>query len=1269
VTLVPAPYLSWGTGPELGEHIRVRCPNCGFDVPAEMKFCGQCGTRLRTTCTVCGFGNPLDYRFCGDCGAQLRKDSVVLTAAADGGATVAPGIPVESPQPLKPSAFQLEGERRLATVVVADVTGSTNLLERLGTEAWVEKMNQVLRLLEAEVYRFGGRVDQFRGDGLVAFFGATAAHEDDPERAVLAALSMQSSLKLYITEQERDRDFDLQLRVGVNTGEVIVTRVGDSRLYREDTAMGEAVALAARLEVAAKSGTVLVSGTTYDLTEPQFEWQSLGEIDVKGVTEPVAVYRPLAVQVDSGRTFPFPVPLIGRDDEFEALLGHVDDLFAGRGGITTVLGEKGLGKSFLVDEVRQHFARRGALLADAYPGETVPSAALDWIRGRCRSYDQTWPYSMWLSLLRNWLGVRRGEPKEAIRDRLRHLALDLWGDRLADYYAYLAVFLSLPLEDPFAEQIRHLDAEGLQQAFFPTIRAWVEAMAHNGPLVMEFSDMQWADTTSLELLKHCLPVCDDAPLLWLLVYRPERNSPVWEFNHYVETKYPHRLASITLRSLSETQGGDFIDQLIGPDVLPDDTRAMIINKAEGNPYYIGELVRALIAQGTLVQDARDGKWHTTRAVESLDLPDSLQSLLMARIDRLSTQQRYLLQIAAVIGSVFWSSVLEALAVDAAVSAEKTLEASSLRLHLTSLQREQLIYERGRVPDLGIEYVFGSNLVRDAAYDSLLSAQQLAYHRQIAEYLESHLSETALPHYYGVLSYHYQSAGEFSKELLYALLAAEQARRIYANVEALGYFDRALEILDELERRASSEEQGYAVRTQRLEVLNGRREVLYLLGEFDSMRVDAEAMLRLARQLDDDPAWLIDALLKQPGVANWQTREELEAGFALAQEALGLALDIGDRRREMQSLVAIAKQRLWVNDPTAWELAQRALDLARQLGDQEYEVDMLSSMGQVFAWTDHPQRGMAYLKDALRISQALDDKMAELRLTELIGLQCERDGNYYRLLNDYHMKRLRISREIGHRPVEADALMDCGQIQSIYLGDYERGLEMLRESLRIWEGTPSEAIIMLRIGQTLVAQGHYDEAFGAVDRAEGIINEQAVILLGHAGLLLVKAMLNNALANVENLEHALTHCEATRQLVQDAPLTRQYEMAAACEASEAHLGLADLARDVGARQEHRELSLAFSQTALDIYHQFGFVQIIECVSEEILYRHHRALAANGRDEESDAFLRQAYDEMMRKHEFIPTTSPFRATYLENITLHQRILSDIRSLSESLEESIS
>lgn len=1269
----------------------MKCPNCGYDSPPGMQFCGQCGTRLARACPVCSFGNPPDFRFCGQCGTPLLQEPGAdrlpqPQLLAEVGEPHPPEVPIHPPSPPAQLPVQLEGKRRPATVILADVTGSTDLLEQIGTEAWVEIMNRVFHILESEIYRFGGEVDQFRGDGLVAFFGASSAHEDDPERAVLAGLAMQRALRPYAVELAERENIDLRLRVGVNTGEVIVTNVGDRRQHSEDTAMGEAVAIAARMETAAEPGTVLVSENTYRLVQSQFEWRPLDEITVKGISQSIPVYRPLAPLVDADRLHSLQahgptVPMIGRNVEFRTLKHFVEGVYDGRGGIAIITGDRGMGKSFLATEVRQHFARQGALLAEARGKEVSPPAPLTWLRARCRSYGQSSPYSMWLDLLRRWLGMREGESKEETRDRLRLQTKVLWGHRSPEHYPYLATFLSLPLEDEFAERVKHLTGEGLQQPFFPmdeaaiasglgeeiaeglrqqlflTVRSWVTAMAQRGPLLLSFEDLHWADTASLELLEYCLPLCDHMPLLWLIMFHPDRTSPAWEFHHWVETEYPHRVTTVTLSPLTKAQSCEFIDQLIGPEALPEETRTLVVRRSEGNPYYIAELVRSLVERGVLVQDVETGRWRATQAVTSLELPDTLQSLLLARIDYLSPEERHALQVAAVIGPVFWSNLLEVLVDDATAPGARPLEAGALRTHLTALQRAQLIQERGRVPDLGMEYRFTSALIRDAAYESFLSTQRAVYHLKVAEHLEELLGPQNWPQHAGAMAYHYRQADRPRKELFYTVQAAEQAKRVYANAEALRHYTRALELLDHLEAQfseaqSSNENLFYAICTQKFEVLNQRREVFEMMGDFEAMRADAQALLPLAQQLEDDQIWMIDALLQQPGVAYWRSREDLDKGIPLAQQALALAQQLGDRHREMQSMVAIARQNMWIKDPKGWEFAGRALELARQLGDQRYEVGILIGLGYTYA-SSETARSMEYLEAALPVSQALDDKLMELDILGLIGIQLENSDDYYRRLTECHEKQLRLSRKIGHRPAEARALMFYGQIQGLLLGDYEAGLAMLEESLRIREDWSGELFCMLRVAQIHAVQGRYDNALVFLERAHGI-DEELKGDMGRAGLDLVSAILYNALGGEHHLRLALEFAARNREVfVDNLQLSKQYRMAAACEAAAAHLGLAGLAVDEAEHQLHARQALESSQAALDVYQESGFVRPIECTSEEILYRHSRALAANDRQVEAAEYLRRAYDEMMRKHALIPPDTPFYRTYLENIPLHRMI----------------
>ncbi len=1240
-------------------------------------------------CPICAVPNPRTYRFCSRCGAPLPPTSHQQTSnatrepiagddplALTGGSPRVPAAPAG--EATDEAHVLLAGERRVATIIVADVQGSTDLFEKVGTEAWVTLMNRIFRLLEAEIYRYGGKVDQFRGDGLLAFFGTTVAHEDDPERGVLAAIAMQHAVKAFAVELSEQQGITLSLRVGVNTGEVIATNIGDRHTYSEDTAMGGAIALAARMEQSAEPGTVLVSANTYHLVEGQFEWIGLGEITVKGIRLPIRVYRPLSYRTstESRHTYDFLVPMVGREAELRTIVGCVDNLLTGRGGALIVVGEHGMGKSLLIEEARRHFARREALLAEvealgprdardsmAHAGERTGPRIRE-VRGRARSYEQTQPYAIWQDLLRNWLGIRSEESGEAAAAQLRERTEALWGSDTTNVYPDLARFLGLPLEAPYATQVKALDAEGQRQRLFVAIRSWLDQLAQLGPLIINFSDMHWCDSTSLDLLRYCLPLCDNVDLLWLFVFRPERHSPVWEFWHHLETEFPHRLTTLTLEPLDAESSRTLIDQMIGQDVLPEETEALIIQKAEGNPFYVQELVRSLVASGVLIRESaagadgeQQGAWHATQAVTSLSLPDSLQSLLTARIDRLGHYEQLVLQRAAVIGTMFWSRILSSISPDI----------PNLRDHLTALQRAQLIAERGRGPDLGIEYVFESKLVRDAAYDSLLSAQRVALHLAVADCLESDCGQEVLGQnqdlYWGALAYHYERAQRADKELLYTLKNAEHAESIFANAEASQHYTHALTVLD----RVASDRDSRVLHKEHLElrfrILMGRHKVYYLMARFDAMQKDAQELLSLARELPDKPTMLIDALLRQPGVGDHLSRVEIEAGIPMAEEALTLSREIKDRKRELQSQISIINQRLLLGDPSWQSLAEEALELAREADERHYEARLLVGMGGIYAFSDQPERGMEYLEAAaaLAMSQGLEDRVVQMALLNLLGLEFERSGDYCRLLTEYQQERLHASREIGHRPMESQALQACGRITGIYLGDYATALDALEDCQRILAGSQDAIYPMFHIAQIQIAQTDLEAANATLQRigaVDTLIEDRAL-----ASLTLVRSMLHNAEGVraatrsdvgcvIEHLQKAIDLSNTVIQLAGRSTLvSRQYEMAAHCQATVAHLGLAQsLPADT---EVHLTQALQSAEQAHDIYQSFGFSQIVECASEEILLRYSQALAANQQHDLAMRYLRRAYDEVARKHGLIPADSHFRRTYLEQIPLHREI----------------
>jgi predicted ATPase/class 3 adenylate cyclase len=1236
------------------------CPKCNFDNPEQMLYCGMCGTFLGQRCPACQAANPPGFIYCGMCGKLLSAEKVAAPILANGDVSVefspedVSRLTAERPgTPLK----ELEGERRIATVILADVFSSTDLLEVIGTEAWVDIMNRVFQILETEIYRFGGHVDQFRGDGLVAFFGVSSAHEDDPERAVLAGLAMQREMAAYATELAQSTEVDLKIRVGINTGDIIVTSIGERSQHREDTAMGEAIAVAARMETAAEPGTVLVSENTYRLVERQFRWLPLGKIMVKGVSTPITVYRPLeyiqTAEIELGQEFRITTPLTGRDTEFNVMMRCIEELYGGSGTILAITGETGLGKSFLVTKVREHFRREEMLRAEARSAQTQgqagdnQSSKITWLTGACRSYDQSWPYSMWLDMLMRWLGMNPDEPREQVAQRLYHESEALWGDNLAEHYPYLATFLSLPMEENYRERVRHLGAEGLQRQFRQAIRSWVEKLAQRGPAVFVFHDIHWADPSALELLRYCLPLSDSESILWIITMRPDRTSAAWDFRYHLETEYPHRMVKLDLQPLSEPEICELIDKFIGCPELSDDTRQLIIQKSDGNPYYVQELVRALIEQGVLQNEPDTGRYRETRAIASLDLPDSLQSLVLARIDRTSPDERRVLQMAAVIGQVFWWNVLQALAGSP----------NKLKANLTALQRSELIAERSQFPILGMEYEFTSTLIREVAYENLLSSQRSAFHTRTANFLESCTGLEGWGQYYSLVAYHYRCAGNHNKELYYTLQAAEQARRIYANLEAFQHYTNALNLLDDLKQSELNTDQRYVVLNQLFEVLKGRGEVSFLLGNIPDAEADLRALLPLAKKMQDDPAWMIDALLIQPEVVHPDTHSALQTANTMVFQALELTRQINDKNRELKSLMRLSELQFLQRDSNRYQTIEQALGLARHLGDRAAEVELLLALGDA-SGMDNLEKQQSYLEAALSICYELDDRKTEMRILHALGEQYERSGDYYRQLRDYEEKRLLISREIGDRLEEAHALMYCSQIRGTYLGDFNQAVELAEKSAQIWERITDRLYPNLRLAQMQVELGHFKDVQRILESIRPSA-EQVISDVGRAGYYMVWAIYYNALGSDNHLHSVLDMTQRIIQLADDNLISRQYHMAAACEASAAHLALAALLSDKDAIHHHNQQALQFSQQSIDLLNRFGFVRVAECASEEIFFRHSLALEANGHEVGAQEYLKRAYTEMMRKLAFISTESHFRKTYLDNIGLHRTI----RSLYES------
>jgi class 3 adenylate cyclase/tetratricopeptide (TPR) repeat protein len=664
------------------------------------------------------------------------------------------------------ASTNIEGERKPVTILFTDIVGSTSLAEKLDPEEWKEIVSGAHQRVSEAVYRYEGTIAQLLGDGVLAFFGAPITHEDDPIRAVHAGLDIQGSIEEYSRQLKGYTD-NFQLRVGINTGTVVVGSVG-SDMHIEYLAIGDAVNLAARLQSAAQPGSVLISEATERMVKAVFDLKALGEISVKGKAEPIKVFEVIQPKItpSSGRGIEGLVsPLVGRDQEMGALRVALNQLIAGHGQIVAVLGEAGIGKSRLVEDARAEGS----------------GPQLHWLEGRALSYGQTLSFWAINQLIKNDLGLSEVDPEAKIRVALRKRMKALFGDRARELMPFLAHLSGVNLDDESAQHIRQLDGETLKRQTLWAITEYFNRVAQEQPTVLIFEDLHWADPSTLDALEKLLALSDRTPLLLLLLARIEREHGSWQIKVKAETDYAHRYAEIILKPLSSEDSNDLVNHLLDVANLPDGTRSLILERSEGNPFYLEEIIRSLIEQEALIHEGQT--WRATAEIANVEIPATLQGVLLARIDRLQEDVRRTLQLASVIGKSFLFRLLEAIA-----AAERQLDE-----HLSLLQRADLVRENTRRPEL--EYIFKHSLTQEAAYNSLLIERRKEFHQKVGEALEKLFADRA-EEFYGLLAHHFDAAGERAKAIDYLIKAGDKSRLEDAHEEAIKYYRRAIEMLNQ-----------------------------------------------------------------------------------------------------------------------------------------------------------------------------------------------------------------------------------------------------------------------------------------------------------------------------------------------------------------------------------------------------------------------------------------------------------------------------------------
>lgn len=650
-------------------------------------------------------------------------------------------------------------ERKPVTVLFADLAGSTELATAQDPEQLRAMLAAFFDEMREQIVAFGGTVEKYAGDAIMAVFGVPRVSEDDAERAVRAALAMQRSLEQLNPLFEKDYGVRLDLRVGVATGEAVASAAAADQFL----VTGEVANLAARLQSAATG--VVVSEETYRTVGPLLETEVLPELTLKGFPRTITAYRVTAMRASGSRARgtvrDSASPLVGRDAELQKLRRCVADLRRGRGQVVSIVGEPGIGKSRLKIEIR----------------ETLPEG-IRWLEGRCQSFTQSTSYSPLIEVLRSAFGIAANDAQPIARTKLRAAVRLLPGAQAEQHQTALAHLLGI---DAGASGARALDPRALQAAIIVAIRGVLEALTQRGAVVVAVEDIHWADAASVELLTIVMELTDRLPLMLLVTCRPETAGEAWTFRFHAERNYPHRLTEIRVAALESSASEELADGLLRVSNVPAALRTAVLERAGGNPLFLEEIVRGLAEQGELHRDESTAATGVAR----WSIPSTLRAVLAARIDALSDEAKRALQRAAVIGRFFTHQALLAVSED---------DGNTLERALAQLLRADLIRESDR--DKERSYMLKHALIQDAAYGSILTDRRKSLHALVAQHLENVLGGAGDEHA-AVLAHHWLAAENWERALHHTLRAAERAGALYSRPEAVALHWQALELLARL----------------------------------------------------------------------------------------------------------------------------------------------------------------------------------------------------------------------------------------------------------------------------------------------------------------------------------------------------------------------------------------------------------------------------------------------------------------------------------------
>jgi class 3 adenylate cyclase/tetratricopeptide (TPR) repeat protein len=864
----------------------MQCSKCQFENPEDSNFCLECGQKLEQNCPQCKKQLPAGAKFCNGCGHNLKAKPAppAKELSFDEKLTkIQKYLPKGLTEKILSQRNRIEGERKQVTVMFCDMEGFTGLVEKLSPEAAYEIMDKVYEILIHKVHNYEGTVNEMTGDGIMALFGAPIALEDAPQRAIRSALAVHREMAKFNDkfQQERKNVPPLKMRIGVHTGPVVVGTLGND-LRVEFKAVGDTVNLASRMESLAEPGTSYVTGETFKLTEGYFRFEGLGTRQVKGREEPVNVYRVIApssrrtrfdVSTERGLTH-----FVGRERELELLLDGFKRAKSGRGQAFSIIAEAGVGKSRLLYEFRKAVANEG----------------VTFLEGKCLSYSRGVAYHPVMDILKANFDIREGDGDSEVKEKVKRQLKVLRVDK-ASTLPYLLELLSV--KDSGIDQIA-MSPEGRKDRIMEALNQIVLKGSEIRPLIMAIEDLHWIDKGSEDVFKNLLNSIAGAKVFLIFTYRPE-------FVHAWGGKSFH--SQVNLNRFSNRESLAMVAHLLGIEEIDSGLGELILEKTEGVPFFIEELIKSL--KDLNIIERIDDRYFLTKDIQDVVIPSTIQDVIMARVDSLPEVAKEVLQTGSVIEREFSYELLKRVT---------GLQEQILHSHLSVLKDSELIYERGIYPHTA--YIFKHALTREVVYDSILTRKKNNFHVEIGNAIEELYKENIVE-YYGVIAEHYIAGENYEKGAEYSRFASKKAAKTGSLNGAIEQAEKRIACLEKLPQSE-----------------NVQKTI-----------IDARTAL---------------------GLYYIQISYFIEAKEAV-DPIIDLALRHGYKRRLSQIYTIIGVYKNWVKEdlPEALKHLEEALNISQEIGDDVSLFFSNLWFGCSLSWNCEFQKGFYCLEKALNINVA------------------------------------------------------------------------------------------------------------------------------------------------------------------------------------------------------------------------------------------------------------------------------------------------------------